>query len=365
MNEKYHNGYLDFLKFLFALGIMGVHTYLIGFDFRLVYCGHLGVDFFFMVSGYFTAKKATEARDNKTSDAIPKYFINRIKNFYPFFLGACIYSFVITEIVNNRTINSIAGDLYNNIFDFLPLQVEGFPSLCVTSVQWFVSALFVVSPIAYSLVFKFGKNFSLCYAPIISIFLFGILQLEVGELSSVATFVYNIFFAGLFRAFGDMFLGTTLYDASKVLCKYKLTAQGNVVIRCMQIIILCCSIRLCFTNFSGYGDFVFVAVIFLYLLLLFSFPINNKFFQSKVFIEFGKISIVVFMIHVRTGQLINFLLPTLGTAQKLLLYYILSILVAYFLFYIVSFWKSRMSLRCLLIQHKNESTSSIAGKEQI
>ena len=48
-----HNGYLDFLKFLFALGIIGVHSNACGFSFRLISSGYLGVEFFFLVSGYY------------------------------------------------------------------------------------------------------------------------------------------------------------------------------------------------------------------------------------------------------------------------------------------------------------------------
>lgn len=40
------NGYIDFLKFIFSLAILGVHTSITGFEKRLVFCGYLGVDFF-------------------------------------------------------------------------------------------------------------------------------------------------------------------------------------------------------------------------------------------------------------------------------------------------------------------------------
>lgn len=343
-----HNGYLDFLKFLFALGIMGVHTYLCGFGFRLVFCGYLGVDFFFMVSGYFTVRDAMQARIRGKRDSTPDYFAKRIKKIYPVFLGACIYSFVLMELINSDA--NVWLDLYNNIFDFIPLQVEIFPSQFSTAVQWYVSALFVVSPLLYVLVLRFGRTFSLCFAPICSAFLLGVLQLYLGELSSVATLLWGWIFAGVLRAVADMFLGATIFELAQSLGKVQLTRFGYIFMRWGRAFLLCGAVRLCFMQTSGYGDFVFVVDIFLYLILLFAFPIEHRIFQCKLFRYLGKISVTLFMVHVRTGAIINAWFAQWNIVQRMLAYYLVSITVAFILYYLVCAIQRQTILKRLLLK---------------
>lgn len=345
-----HNGYLDFLKFVFALGVMGVHTYLMGYDFRLVYCGHLGVDFFFMVSGYFTARAAMKARTKKNPNAPAQYFRHRISGFYPFFFAACLYSFLILQMLQRGTWATIKQDLYNSIFDFLPFQVEGFPSICVTSVQWYVGTLFVVAPLLYLVLFYMGNSFSIVVAPILGTFLFGLIQMKRGELSSVGIFIGDVFFAGFLRGIADICFGSVLYALSQEWGKAKLTRRGYIVMRIVRLILLAISVRLLFMSNSGYGDFVFVATIFWYLLLLFSFPVNAAFFKKPIFTELGKVSSTLFMVHVKTGQLISYLWPTGKIIPRLIVYYLTSIIVAWGLYHLVELFRSRQILRRFFIQ---------------
>ena len=343
-----HNGYLDFLKFVFALGVMGVHTYLCGFSFRLVYCGYLGVDFFFMVSGYFTVREAVHARKAGKKESTPDYFAKRIKKNYPMFLGACIYSFVLMELINPNA--DVWMDLYNNIFDFTPLQVEIFPSQFSTAVQWYISALLVVSPLVYTLVLRFGRVFSLYFAPVCAAFLFGILQLYLGELSSVATLLWGWIFAGVVRAMADMFLSATIYELSQALGKVELSRFGYILVRCVRVALLCGAIRLCFMQTSGYGDFIFVADMFAYLILLFAFPVKYKIFESGLFSNLGRVSVTLFMVHVRTGAVINTWFSQWSVVQRIVCYYLASVAVAFVLYYIVRAIQQQTVLQRLLLK---------------
>lgn len=328
-----HNGYLDFLKFLFALGVMGIHTALAGFDFTFIRSGYEGVDFYFMVSGYFTTRQALRSRRKAEPHAIPRYFARRLMSFYPFYFVAWLYGFILLQIVTRPGIEGFFCNLWNSVFDVIPLQVVGLPSLCVTSVQWYVGAMFLISPMVYALVFRFGENLTRAFAPILSVMLFGILYLQVGTLGTPG-FNLGFLFDGLPRALGDMLLGGTVYEVSRCLARIRLTHMGMLLLHGVRVVLLAMVLISCVLETNGYKTFVAVFVTFLYLCLLFAYPVEYALFRCRLFSELGKISMLSFLVHVPTGTLINELLPGWGKEARLVLYYIASLLVAYGLYYL-------------------------------
>lgn len=339
-----HNGYLDFLKFVFALGVMGVHTELAGFGFTMLRGGYLGVDFFFLVSGYFTTRLALEMRRRKDvdhQDAIVRYFIKQIKRLYPFYFVSCLYGFLVRSVINSLAatpIEDLSMSFGWAIFDLIPVQIQGICGFNPTQVQWYVGAFFVVSPLLFALVLRYGESFSLTFAPIISTFLIGLLQMKCGGIRSNGVFVDGIVFDGVLRAVGDMFLASTLYSISARFSCTQLKKAGTVVVRLVMLGLGMGMIWMCFVPSSaGYSDAIFIPVIFLYLLLLFSWRKYSAIFDTALVQELQKISVVLFMIHIKTGQCINAFWYEGPLPMKLFLYYACSILIAWGLYYLTSF----------------------------
>lgn len=301
-----------------------------------------------MISGYFIAREAVNAsRQPIVDNAIFLNFAKRIKGFYPFFLVSCIYSFILFEIIKNLeqpvTLYTVFVDAVYNVFEFIPLQVEVLPSLYTTDVQWFVSALFVVTPILYALVYKFKENFTLVFAPLGAAFMFGFMWVHTGSLE-VTGALLNGWFDGLPRAIGDMFLAGTIYSLSQMLSQVSLTRCGYYMMRCVRALLLFSIGIFLFMEpqtSPRYSDFVFIPVVFGYLTLLLAFPEHNRVFTMPLFRELGKISTVLFMVHARTGVLINKLWPRGNIGVRIICYYVISILVALLLYHLVDFIRSK------------------------
>ena len=320
-----------------------------------------------MINGYYITKEAVKASKEPMCDnAIARNFAKRIKSFYLFFLASCIYSFILFEIIKSFeqpvTPYLVFADVFNNIFEFIPLQAEILPSLCTTGVQWFVSALFVVTPVLYALVYKFGENFTLVFAPLIAAFMFGFMWTNAGTLEVTGAVLGGGWFDGLPRAVGDMFLAGTIYSLSQRLSKVSITRRGYFVMRFVRALLLLGVAAFCFMvpqTSPRYRDFVFIPVVFAYLILLMAFPKNSNVFALPFFAELGKISTVLFMVHARTGILINELWPNGNYVVRMICYYGISILVAFMLYHVVDFVRSkRLFYLFSLDGHKNRLTNN-------
>lgn len=93
------NGLIDFYRFIFSLVIVFHHAMwldgVVDISTQVVFLGgYSAVEFFFIVSGLFLAKKAYSCQEsNEVGKRTWHEIINRIKTLYPAFLVAFIISF--------------------------------------------------------------------------------------------------------------------------------------------------------------------------------------------------------------------------------------------------------------------------------
>ena len=96
MKEKEHNGIIAFWKFILCLLIIAFHA---GYGYssaeKLFTGGSIGVEFFFLVSGYLFCKKVLkyEGKDKDIFEDNLKSTWKSIKRFFPF-----VFILVITSV---------------------------------------------------------------------------------------------------------------------------------------------------------------------------------------------------------------------------------------------------------------------------
>lgn len=116
------------------------------------------------------------------------------------------------------------------------------------------------------------------------------------------------------------------------------------------MLLLIGAIVLVFANSSGYNDLAFILVMFLYLCLLFGHPVRLPEILNTICLELGKISIIVFMVHVKTGELVNYCFTNLTETERFVLYYLISLGLAYLLYYVTIMLRRTISLKKLFLQ---------------
>lgn len=122
-NSK-RNGFIDFLKFIFAIIILIHHSWQF---FPILPIGYIGVEFFFLVTGWLMAKKFYDFELNENIFVITRnYIVRKIKVFYLEYLVAIAIGFIFICLFAWNEVPSISGMLALTIGDILLLQIWGF-----------------------------------------------------------------------------------------------------------------------------------------------------------------------------------------------------------------------------------------------
>ena len=105
--SKKNNGIISFWKFIFAITIVILHASSFGgeSDFILFKNCSIGVEYFYLVSGYFLAKSALKQKANLDigKDTI-KYLFNKIIKFFPYVIIGFSIDLILKSIYLDLTL---------------------------------------------------------------------------------------------------------------------------------------------------------------------------------------------------------------------------------------------------------------------
>lgn len=140
--------------------------------------GRIGVEFFFLVSGYLMAKKALNTKEENLSigQETVQYIWKKIKSFFPYIVVAFIFSF----LVNNYYKPYTKSQIVNSIWNLFLVDMSGVKTTFVIEQTWYISAMLMSMLILYPLIRKYKKNFTHIIAPIIVLFVGGWLAHKTG-----------------------------------------------------------------------------------------------------------------------------------------------------------------------------------------
>lgn len=101
---KKRNDVLELWRFIFCIMVLGFHFFS-KIESELFHAGYLGVEFFFLVSGYFIGSFYTKQLSGKSFSnrlkAIGAYICSRLKRLYPLYLAALFLMLFIRSFINH------------------------------------------------------------------------------------------------------------------------------------------------------------------------------------------------------------------------------------------------------------------------
>lgn len=300
MENRKHNGIISLWKFIFSLVIMIYHTNTFFPDNKIPIFkgGYIGVEFFFLVSGFFLAKKSLSGEYNKKEIGIEtfKYIWNKIKSFFPYILVSVIGATIILLIFDE---NFKIHDLVNDIWNILLLKQFGFRAPYTINTLWYLSVMLISILILYPLVKKYKENFIILISPLIVIFSLGYLnhiQLSISHYYSVWK---GFFYTGTLRGFAEMNLGMILYLTHLNLKDIQYTKFGKTILTIvshfMLIVILC---TITFVNTPKRYDYVMLLMIAVAILIMSSEKTYEyKTLSNKYVFYLERLSLPIFINH--------------------------------------------------------------------
>lgn len=187
-----------------------------GETYGLVDGGYIGVEFFFIVSGYLLTQKSKEHKLTAL-----QYLVNRFKRLYPMYIIAFTTSFLFANIcVEHNGMKVIVYNLLHNADEILMLHLFGTnkaSNALYNAVTWYISAMFIVGYIIYWLMINHHKSFVEFLAPLSVMVIYSYFYRVYGN--SIQWHITNEFYlnTGLMRAFAGMSLGVIGYELSACL----------------------------------------------------------------------------------------------------------------------------------------------------
>lgn len=282
---------LGLVKFLAILAIVYFHLQPTSSAkckwFRL----YLLVEFFFIVSGYFTFKHfqkySISTTEDKSKRAI-RYTVRRIKHFLPYLLvGMLIQISVRLYVTRGETLTSKIGIFLTAIFDSCFLSSQNGIS---TSPLWFMSALIIVTPIFAIICQTKRKDMLYIITALTTIIYYG--EFFGGDIIGTKALV---------RALVGLLTGITVYGFSDYLSKCDYSKMRRLLLQFLEIAAIVVGVICLYPSVTSpynvpYGKcFVLMTVIFLTIFL--SRQTWTSRIRSQFFDLLESISLAIFMTH--------------------------------------------------------------------
>ncbi len=270
--------------------------------------GALGVEFFFITSGYLMAVSAQKVnRDSETvGHATTRFILGKYKRLMPEYLIAMGFSFVFF-CIRSRTIHikEIVTSLLTWLWELVPLSMAGYNKGLEHMGAWYISAMLLSMFILFPLcVWKFD-TFVRFVAPNLAIWLLGFLHMSYNSLlGPMITIGGGVMYKGIIRGLGEIALGAALYPCVQWLQRLQLTSLGK---KCMSVAVWALGggiIRWIAVGQEQTYDVFCAAAIALLTLLLFS---KQSYFAEKldtpICFRLGRKSMLLYLCHVELARL--------------------------------------------------------------
>lgn len=153
------------------------------------HAGYLGVEFFFIVSGFFIGMYYEKHLDHKNLKErftlSGKYVWGRFKRLYPFYFMALILMLIVRTYLNHYSLEKIVSVVKSCLAEFVLLQWTPLGNEVLNSSDWFVPAVFWGSVFFILVLALTKKAGGFIIAPLISLLLYGYYFRLIGKIDVI------------------------------------------------------------------------------------------------------------------------------------------------------------------------------------
>lgn len=141
---------IEIYRFLMIIAVSVIH-FNEDLKIELLKGGYLGVDFFFVLSGFYLMfyfiRHYKEGED--PNKAAAKYFWYRLKRLYPPYIVAILIMTFVSWADAGFGLKNLYFYIWGNKWQFFMLHSIGAPTSCIMRSIWFMSPLIVLSYVIY------------------------------------------------------------------------------------------------------------------------------------------------------------------------------------------------------------------------
>lgn len=290
------NNILDFYRIIFTL-IICLHHFQGTLDTKIISTGYIGVEFFFILSGFFLYK-SFKKNNNETAF---QYTVKRIKRLYPEYILAFILCFILQMAQSGK--EKSVDFIFQAISEITLMQNIGIFRGGFNYPLWYLSVLIFAGYIVYELLKKDKETFSKIISPIAIVFTFSLLNSMGKGLENWDT-VYGIYLP-LLRGFSDICIGVLISEF--VDTKYfKDIEEKKGIFRIVEILTYACLLYIIIFQ----NKFAMYSILLIPIVILAANNKNSlayKFLNWKIFGNIGKLTYTMYLNHASFIILTSFL----------------------------------------------------------
>ena len=242
------NGKIEFFRFFFSIAVLLFHLekYILGEskcggDIRLSLFVHgsIGVEFFFLVSGYLMAKSARKITQSSllNKDAIGaetwKFVSKKFGSMWLYHSIAWIFTLILYTICKATSLRSAVEIVLQSVPSYFFLQMTGIRCVSPNDVEWYLSAMMIGMFLIFPLLLRFGNRFSKIAAPLTAALLVGWLSRVAGRLTGVMVWE-GFAYRSVIRGIAELCLGVTAYELSEHLKTQQLKKRTRVLLTVLE-----------------------------------------------------------------------------------------------------------------------------------
>lgn len=331
-------------RFAFAIYMMVYHIAFHIYGIRTG--GYIGVDVFFIISGYFMALSQME------KGATPfQYIKGRFVRLYPMY----IIAYIVTELIRTLKYSSGPDVVFTRIYESFPEMFMLDIKTSVNGPSWFVAAMLIAGFVLYAVMYL-DKNdvVKTLVFPVLSLFIYSQFNDVLGKIHAHnSQKIFPPIYDGILRAFAGMALGAFAYVIVKTL-KSKITSKkqsevlsvaGNLGLAAVLVISL--------YKYNDFVDFWYLFIIFVSIICLNLGSEAQKVAEMpkhcKVLVYLGSLSYPIYLLQdgvynlFRTFKLIKE--PALGCIVIVLIVVAGSALISFLLNKVTALLKKRKAAK--------------------
>lgn len=299
------NTLLELWRFFFCMAVLAFHFFS-KIESELFHGGYLGVEFFFIVSGYFIGDYYCRYQEGKP--VIERlitpvlYMRSRLKRLYPFYFLALVFMLFVRIITKEYHVSDIFRIIKNCYAEFFLLQWTPLGNEVLISAGWFVPAVFFGGLLFVVILAITGKAGGYVIAPLISFFIYRYYFNLIGKIDVI--YAYH----SVLRGIAGIAFGVFIY----FICGHLRLLIEKLPKSRIVSNLLCILASLLFLGifiYTNYGrrskwDFLVIALYGTGLLLLMSGSLELPEKLDRIFLFLGKLTYPVYVFQMPVIELI-------------------------------------------------------------
>lgn len=305
------NGKVELYRFFFCIAVLLFHAqkYLMGeaslnngIHLALFPHGSIGVEFFFILSGFLMGKSIYKIQSRSSKGFVPSegllFMKKKYLSIFPQHIIAFILAFSSFVIVNHYTFKRTILKAIDSVPNFFLVQMSGINFSNPNHVEWYISCMLISMALIYPICRRFYYSFTRYFAPLSALLIIGYMVYTTKSLTGVTTWT-GICYKSLLRAFAEISLGTSAFELSRYISEKCQTKNKRLAITVSEII--CFVFIAAFTVLTVQKKYEVYILALLFLLVALSFSsasYGTGVFNNKVCYFLGKISLPIYLAQV-------------------------------------------------------------------